>query len=144
MPHAALSQQHSPHYHQHVHRLFHIPKRLSGCMQMQSPLLLYVISNHTCHVHQCPPRSPCLLVPATDGTVLPVARRVGRNCACGLQALIRRRVKHHGVDSLVQIKVPNPLPLSWGRAVAPYVPPDKRQQVGGPCSNRTRMRVIQF
>ena len=30
-------------------------------------------------------------------------------------------------DALLQIKIPLPLPLSWGRTVQPYVPPELRR-----------------
>ncbi|KAK9840812.1 hypothetical protein WJX81_006676 [Elliptochloris bilobata] len=42
------------------------------------------------------------------------------------QALIRRKVKAVDKNALVHIKVPLPLPLSWGRTVAPYAPPSER------------------
>jgi hypothetical protein len=45
---------------------------------------------------------------------------------CQLQALIRKKVRVVDRDALVQIKVPFPLPLSWGRTVKPYVPPELR------------------
>ena len=32
-------------------------------------------------------------------------------------------------DALVHIKVPLPLPLAWGRSVAPYAPPGERWPV---------------
>lgn len=44
----------------------------------------------------------------------------------GAQALIRRKVKMVDKDALVHIKVPLPLPLAWGRSVAPYAPPGER------------------
>ena len=43
-----------------------------------------------------------------------------------MQALIRKKVRAADADALVQIKVPHPLPLSWGRTVKPYVPPELR------------------
>lgn len=43
-----------------------------------------------------------------------------------MQALIRKKVRAVDRDALVQIKVPHPLPLSWGRTVQPYVPPELR------------------
>lgn len=45
---------------------------------------------------------------------------------CGAQALIRRKVKAVDKDALAHIKVPLPLPLAWGRTVAPYTPPGER------------------
>eukprot|EP00884_Botryococcus_braunii_P022634 jgi/Botrbrau1/9054/Bobra.0376s0028.1 len=47
------------------------------------------------------------------------------------QALIRRKVRRHADDSLCQIKVPYPLPVSWGRTVAPYIPAHKLNQGSG-------------
>lgn len=44
------------------------------------------------------------------------------------QALIRRKVKVLDKDALYHVKVPSPLPLSWGRTVKPYVPEAIRQQ----------------
>jgi len=39
------------------------------------------------------------------------------------QALVRRKVRVEDPDSIAQIRVPAaPLPLSWGRAVKPYIP----------------------
>ena len=38
------------------------------------------------------------------------------------QALIRKKVRVVDKDALVQIKIPFPLPLSWGRNVKPYEP----------------------
>ncbi|KAL3145500.1 hypothetical protein ABBQ32_003324 [Trebouxia sp. C0010 RCD-2024] len=43
------------------------------------------------------------------------------------QALIRRKVKVIDKDALYHVKVPNPLPLSWGRTVKPYEPAADRQ-----------------
>ncbi|DBB12314.1 TPA: hypothetical protein ACH3X3_006407 [Trebouxia sp. C0006] len=44
------------------------------------------------------------------------------------QALIRRKVKVIDKDALYHVKVPHPLPLSWGRTVKPYEPASVRQQ----------------
>ena len=44
-----------------------------------------------------------------------------------LQALIRKKVRIVDKDALVQVKVPYPLPLSWGRTVRPYEPPAPAQ-----------------
>ena len=49
---------------------------------------------------------------------------------CGAQALIRRKVKAVDKDALAHIKVPLPLPLAWGRTVAPYAPPGERAPAG--------------
>ena len=39
-----------------------------------------------------------------------------------MQALIRRKVRVVDKGEILQIKVPFPLPLSWGRTVAPFAP----------------------
>lgn len=44
------------------------------------------------------------------------------------QALIRRKVKVIDKDALYHVKVPHPLPLSWGRTVKPYEPASVRQE----------------
>ena len=41
-----------------------------------------------------------------------------------LQALIRKKIRAPTKGALEQIKIPCPLPLSWGRTVRPYVPPE--------------------
>ena len=60
-----------------------------------------------------------------------------------MQALIRKKVRAIDKDALVQIKIPNPLPLSWGRTVQPYTPQaatasslseDHRYTEATPCS----------
>jgi len=51
----------------------------------------------------------------------------------GVQALIRRKVKAVDRGALLHIKVPLPLPLAWGRTVAPYAPPgEARAAAPGP------------
>ena len=47
---------------------------------------------------------------------------------CTTQALIRRKVRVVDKDALLQIKIPLPLPLSWGRTVQPYFPPELRRR----------------
>ncbi len=46
------------------------------------------------------------------------------------QALVRRRVRAGDArDDIVQLRVPPaPIPVSWGRTAAPYVPPHLRGQ----------------
>lgn len=39
------------------------------------------------------------------------------------QALIRRRVRAVDRDALITLRIPRPLPLSWGRVVRPWAPP---------------------
>ena len=54
-----------------------------------------------------------------------------------MQALIRRKVKAIDRDALAHIKVPLPLPLAWGRTVAPYTPPGERAMAvpAAPCGD---------
>ena len=54
-----------------------------------------------------------------------------------MQALIRRKVKAVDKDALAHIKVPLPLPLAWGRMVAPYTPPGERASTSpaAPCGD---------
>lgn len=50
---------------------------------------------------------------------------------CLGQALVRRRVRaeHSGRDDIYQLRVPPaPIPVAWGRTVAPYVPAHLRSQ----------------
>ena len=64
----------------------------------------------------------CLGAHASSAEAPAVCRLLGEEC-CGVQALIRRKVKAVDKDALAHIKVPLPLPLAWGRTVAPYTPP---------------------